>query len=296
MTRSALLVTHTGRPDTVRLAREAQARLIAAGFEVRMLATEAKDLDAVGVRAVEPGDGAADSAEIVLVFGGDGTFLRAAELARPTGAPLLGVNFGHVGFLAEAEPEALAETMQLIVDRRYRVEERQTLDVAVIAQGRTVAHGWALNEASIEKANRERMLDVAIEVDGHQLTSFGCDGLVCATPTGSTAYAFSSGGPVVWPDVEALLVVPTSAHALFARPLVIAPDCTVGVGLDPSGQAGVLSCDGRRTVPVPPGGRVEVRRGTQPVRVARLHPKPFTDLLVAKFQLPVRGWRRSGRT
>jgi NAD+ kinase len=289
--RVALLVVHTGRPDIVDLSRDTARRLAAAGFEVRMLAAEAKELD-VGpdIRPVEPEEAAA-GAEIVLVLGGDGTFLRAADLARPGGAPLLGVNLGHVGFLAETEPEALADTVAYIVARRYVVEERLTLDVTVTVDGRPTAYGWALNEASVEKASRERMIDVVLEIDGRPLTSFGCDGVLCASPTGSTAYAFSAGGPVVWPAVEALLVVPTSAHALFARPLVIAPDSTIDVVVSELGPDGLLSCDGHRTVPLPAGARVTVRRGQRPVRLARVHPRSFTDRLVAKFQLPVTGFR-----
>ena len=293
MTRSALLVTHTGRPDMVHRARQVQARLVEAGFEVRMLAEEAAELGVVDVHAVPAGEPAALGVEAVLVLGGDGTFLRAAELARPCRAPLVGVNLGRVGFLAETEPEALPETVRRVVDRSYQVEERLTLDVDVSVDGHVVARDWALNEASVEKTKRERMLEVTLEIDGRPLTSFGCDGVVCASPTGSTAYAFSSGGPVVWPEVQALLVVPTSAHALFARPLVISPASTVAVTVDDSGHDGILGCDGRRTLPVPAGARVEVRRGAEPVRIARMHPRPFTERLVAKFGLPVDGFRAS---
>ena len=136
------------------------------------------------------------------------------------------------------------------------------------------------------------MLEVVVEVDGRPLSRWGCDGVVCATPTGSTAYNFSAGGPVVWPGVEALLMVPLSAHALFARPMVVAPTSVVAVELlATTDGAGVLWCDGRRTVELPPGARIEVRRGRRPVRLARLHEAPFTDRLVAKFGLPVEGWR-----
>ncbi|MFL6129749.1 MAG: NAD kinase [Mycobacteriales bacterium] len=293
--RSALLVTHTGRPDMVHRARQVQARLVEAGFEVRMLAEEAADLGVTDVRAVPLGEPAALGVEVVLVLGGDGTFLRAAELARPCRATLVGVNLGRVGFLAETEPEALPETVRHIVEQTYRVEERLTLDIEVTLGDRRVATDWALNEASVEKTKRERMLEVTLEIDGRPLTSFGCDGVVCASPTGSTAYAFSSGGPVVWPEVQALLVVPTSAHALFARPLVISPDSTVAVTVDDSGHDGILGCDGRRTSPVPAGARVEVRRGAEPVRIARMHPRPFTERLVAKFGLPVDGFRAQRR-
>jgi NAD+ kinase len=272
-------------------ARQVQAALVGAGFEVRMLAQEAADLGVTDVRIMPPGESAARDVEVVLVLGGDGTFLRAAELARPCRATLVGVNLGRVGFLAETEPEALPDTVRRVVDRTYLVEERLTLDVRVTKDGELLASDWALNEASVEKTKRERMLEVTLDIDGLPLTSFGCDGVVCASPTGSTAYAFSSGGPVVWPEVQALLVVPTSAHALFARPLVIAPDSTVTITVDDSGHDGILGCDGRRTSPVPAGARVEVRRGVEPVRIARMHHRPFTERLVAKFGLPVNGFR-----
>ena len=166
-----------------------------------------------------------------------------------------------------------------------------TLDVRVEVGGEVVAEAWALNEASVEKTSRERMLEVVIEVDGRPLTSFGCDGVLCSTPTGSTAYAFSAGGPVVWPDVDALLLVPNSAHALFSRALVTSPTSVLTVCVAAGGHDAVLFCDGRRTVPVPAGARVDVRRASQPVRVVRVHTTPFSDRLVAKFQLPVLGFR-----
>ena len=289
--RSALLVTHTGRSDMVDRAREVEQHLAAAGFEVRMLADEATDLGVSDVTSVRPDESAAAGAEVVLVLGGDGTFLRAAELARPCRVPLVGVNLGRVGFLAETEPEALPETVKHIVERSYHVEERLTLDVSVSIAGQVVATDWALNEASVEKTKRERMLEVVLDIDGRPLTSFGCDGVVCASPTGSTAYAFSSGGPVVWPEVQALLVVPNAAHALFARPLVISPDSMVSITIADAGHDGILGCDGRRTSAVPAGARVEVRRGKEPVLIARTHALPFTERLVAKFGLPVNGFR-----
>jgi NAD+ kinase len=292
--RCVLLVAHTGRKDAVTSAREVAAQLAAAGVGVRTLASEAPDLDlaSVSVQAqVVPNDpSAAHGSELVLVLGGDGTLLRAAELARPAGVPLLGINLGHVGFLAEAERDDLAHTVQRVLDRDYQVEERLTLDVSVWSHDEQI-NEWALNEVSVEKASRERMLEVIVEVDGRPLSRWGGDGLVCATPTGSTAYAWSAGGPVVWPSVEALLLVPISAHALFARPLVVTPTSVLAVELLPDGSGGVLWADGRRTLPLDRGARIEVRRSDQPVRFARLSTKPFTDRLVAKFELPVRGWR-----
>jgi len=249
------------------------------------------DLDLPGLEVVDQ-DAASAGCEIAVVFGGDGTLLRAAELTHENGTPLLGVNLGHVGFLAEAEHDDIESTIDAVVHRRYTSEERLTLDVHVYRDKELVASTWALNEASVEKAARERMIEVVVEVDGRPLSRWGCDGVVCATPTGSTAYNFSAGGPIVWPGVEALLMVPISAHALFARPMVVAPSSVLAVEvLARTDGAGVLWCDGRRTVDLPPGARIEVRRGRQPVRLARLHEAPFTDRLVAKFDLPVSGWR-----
>ena len=293
MTREALLVTHTGHAANTEHARRIAELLVASGFGVRVLADEAADLAIADATKVSGLDAAA-GAEIVIGLGGDGTLLRAAELARPVGAPLLGVNGGRVGFLAEVEVDAIDVTVGQVVARSYSVDERLTIDLAVYHDGELIAEDWALNEASVEKAARERMLEVMISVDGRRLSRWGCDGVVCATPTGSTAYAFSAGGPVVWPAVEALLVVPISAHALFSRPIVVAPTSTVTVDIVPAGIPAVMACDGRRTVELPPGSRVEVRRGVQPVHVVRLHPQPFTDRLVAKFGLPVEGWRGNG--
>jgi NAD+ kinase len=292
--RRVLLLAHTGREDAREVARAFVKALSSHEIRVRALADEATDL------GFEPGDvdivpdepGAARDCELAIVIGGDGTILRAAEITHAHGTPLLGVNLGHVGFLAEAEPDAVEPTIAAIVARRYTSEERLTIDVSVYRDGELVASTFALNEASVEKAARERMLEVVVEIDGRPLSRFGCDGVVFATPTGSTAYNFSAGGPVVWPSVEALLMVPISAHALFARPLVVAPSSELAVEvLARTEGSGVLWCDGRRTVDLPPGARIEVRRGARPVRFVRLHEAPFTDRLVAKFGLSVQGWR-----
>lgn len=293
--RRVLMLTHTGREEARSAAREVAAALAGHGMVVRMIAREALDLAmTVDVETTEDESGASAGCELTLVIGGDGTILRAAEITRDSGTPVLGVNLGHVGFLAEAEHDDLASVIDAVVARRYTVEDRMSIDVRVLRDGEVVTSTFALNEASVEKAARERMLEVVVEVDGRPLSRWGCDGVVCATPTGSTAYNFSAGGPVVWPGVEALLMVPISAHALFARPLVVAPTSVLAVEvLARTDSAGVLWCDGRRAVDLPPGARIEVRRGERPVRLARLHQAPFTDRLVAKFGLPVEGWRGS---
>jgi NAD+ kinase len=291
-TRRVLLTVHTGRRDIVELACTSAERLMKAGITVRVLEEEAAALDLDGVELVPADARAALGSEIVMVFGGDGTFLRAAELARYTDAALMGVNLGRVGFLAETEPEAVEETLSAIEHCDYSVENRLALAVDVLDRdGAVVAGTWALNEISVEKAERSRVLDVVIAIDGRPLTSFGCDGVLCATPTGSTAYAFSAGGPVVWPDVEALLLVPSNAHALFARPLVTSPRAVLTVAVPADGNTARVSADGRRMLDIPDGGRVDVRRAKHPVRIARVHKSTFGDRLVAKFGLPVRGFR-----
>ncbi|MDQ3154893.1 MAG: NAD kinase [Actinomycetota bacterium] len=296
MTREALLVAHTGYEDNLRTAERVARRLAAAGVDLRVPRQEAERLDPnLPMTVVDAGPGAADGAEIVIVLGGDGTLLRGAELARPAGVPLLGVNLGRVGFLAECDREGLDDAVAAVVAGDYGIDERMTIDITATVNGTTVARTWALNEASVEKSSRERILEVVLEVDRRPVSSFGCDGVLCATPTGSTAYAFSAGGPLVWPDVDALLVVPSNAHALFARPLVVSPDSVVAVEVDAHGHPAVLCCDGRRTVELPSGGRIEVVRGEVPVLLVRLQDNPFTDRLVRKFELPVHGWRGPAR-
>jgi NAD+ kinase len=322
--RTMLVLANPGKENALRSARRVIERLIAAGVAVRITEPDAPALRCSGVSVLPAGPEAAKGAELVIVLGGDGTLLFAAEIARPARTPLIGVNLGHIGFLAEAEPDGLADTVDRLVAGDYRVEERMTIDVVARDNGTELARTWALNEATVEKAARERVIEVIIEVDGRPLSRWGCDGVVCATPTGSTAYAFSAGGPVVWPEVEALLMVPISAHALFARPLVVSPRSVLAVELVYEGVAGhadvgrlstestgsespwaetagaVMWCDGRRRLDLPPGARVEVRRGSLPVLLARVHGPgpgaaitggPFTDRLVAKFGLPVKGWR-----
>jgi NAD+ kinase len=289
-TRRVLLITHTGRPEAIVAAEQVAVLLREAGLQPVMLADEMEQVP--GAEAVASTlEDAVDGAELAVVVGGDGTILRAAELVREHPVPLLGVNLGHVGFLAESEREDLAEAMHRVAARDYDVEERMTLDVHVRLRDRVLGSSWAINEVSVEKSNRERMIELVTEVDGRPVSTVGCDGVVMATPTGSTAYAFSAGGPVVWPEVEALLMVPISAHALFARPLVVSPRSQMAVEVLAPADGGVLWCDGRRRIDVPQGARVEVHRGARPVRLARMAKGPFTDRLVAKFRLPVSGWR-----
>ncbi|MEI2764718.1 MAG: NAD kinase [Dermatophilaceae bacterium] len=294
MSREVLLVVHRHRPDAVDVARTVARRFAASGIRTRV---SRGDADAIGRAQLGPVDVVDDThpargCELVCVLGGDGTILRGAELARGTGAPLIGINMGKVGFLAEVEVDALDAVVDRLVAQQYTVEERLTLDVTVSHGRRTDLHTWALNEVSIEKAARERMIEVTVEIDDRPLSTWGCDGVIVATPTGSTAYAFSAGGPVIWPDADAILLVPNSAHALFARPVVVGPASRLAVEVirDAEGH-GVMWCDGRRHLDLQPGARIDVRRSDTPMRLARVDPSPFADRLVEKFELSVGGWR-----
>jgi len=301
--RYVLIVSHTRREDARNAARQASEQLKLGGIVPVFPPQELSEIQAADQESGLVGSPLSDVAvlgqdcqiqelELVMVLGGDGTILKAAEIVREAATPLLGINLGHVGFLAESERDGLEDAVKRVVAKDYLVKERLTLDVGVYVEGKEVFRTWALNEATIEKSSTEKMLEVVVEIDRKPLTSFGCDGIILGTPTGSTAYAFSAGGPVVWPSVEALTVVPLSAHALFARPLVVSPKATIAVEvLQRSNGAGVLWADGRRTWHLPPGARVEARRSDLPVRLARFRQGPFNDRLVKKFSLPVDGWR-----
>lgn len=301
--RTILLVVHTGREAATKVARRVEKVLGDNDIALRVLSAEAvdrgplhlapDDMRAMGVEieVVDADPRAAEGCELVLVLGGDGTFLRAADLARNVEIPVLGVNLGRIGFLAEAEADSIDTVLEHVIKRDYVVEERMTLDVAVRAGDQLLDSGWALNEASLEKGPRLGVLGVLLEVDGRPVSAFGCDGMLISTPTGSTAYAFSAGGPVLWPDLEAILVVPNNAHALFARPMVTSPEASIAIEIEADGHDALVFCDGRREMILPAGGRLEVTRCGTPLKWARLDSAPFTDRLVRKFRLPVTGWR-----
>jgi NAD+ kinase len=288
--RTVLLVVNTGRDEARETARNIGKTLAANGIGLRVLSTEALDMGDV-VQTVEGDSSLADGCELVLVLGGDGTFLRAAELARDADVPVLGINLGRIGFLAEAEAESIDTILGHIVARDYRVEHRMTLDVVVSVDGEVLYSGWALNEASLERAGHRGVLGVMVAIDGRPVSAFGCDGVLVSSPTGSTAYAFSSGGPVVWPDLEAIIVVPNNAHALFARPMVTNPNAVITVDVDTDNPESVVVCDGRREAVVPAGARLQVTKCRTPLKWVRLDSAPFTDRLVRKFRLPVTSWR-----
>ena len=291
------VLTHVHRPSAIEAARRFADGLAACDV---ITAVPEKDLGELALSGptIEPLDLDDPDVEILVVFGGDGTILRGAEWALQRDIPVLGVNLGHVGFLAEADSHEIDAVVQHVVDRSWVVEERLTAEVVVEDEhGEEVWRSFAVNEVSIEKAARERMLEVLVSIDDRPLSRWGCDGVLISTPTGSTAYAFSAVGPVVWPGVEALLVVPLSAHALFARPMVMGPQSTIAVEVvrDPADLDGIVWCDGRRSFEIQQGMRVTVHSNEHRLRLARMSQAPFTDRLVKKFGLRVEGWRGAAR-
>ncbi|MCQ9384240.1 NAD kinase [Brevibacterium sp. 50QC2O2] len=301
MDRSIVLALHPHREAARRAALTVATMLQREGITPVMLAGEHAALISYTGPIdthihVVPDDymsGTHGDSELVMVLGGDGTMLRAARHFHTSQVPIMGINLGHIGFLAESERKDLKTAVHRAANREYTVEARMAVDITVSHGDEVIHQDWALNEVTLEKNRETAMIEVVVGVDARPVSSFGCDGVILATPTGSTAYAFSAGGPIVWPEVEALLMVPISAHALFAKPLVVSPSSRLGVEyLDrrPAVRAS-LWCDGTHTFDVQPGSRLEAVRSAAPVHFARLNLGPFTDRLVGKFQLPVAGWR-----
>jgi len=282
MTRRAILVIKADRPEALVASEKIAAQLAAADFELFTISK-------VSLKQVTTCESAElPDCEVVIVLGGDGTILRGAEIAREQDIPLLGINLGHVGFLAEVEKIDLTEVAQSIISRNYVIDPRMVLSYSVTRNGSVVNSGWALNEVTVER-NSTTMVDLLVEIDSRPLSRWGCDGLICSTPTGSTAYAFSAGGPVLWPEVEALVLLPISAHALFSRPMVVSPQSEIVVLVESSDA--LLSADAIRKSPLQLGDRVHITKDSSIVKLAHTKGTIFTDRLVAKFKLPVEGWR-----
>lgn len=290
-TRHAVVVTHSRLRESGTVVEEAVGQLTQAGFEVSII----DNIEAPDFGKQPPV--VSELTEIVVVLGGDGTILRAAELVHCTSVPILGVNLGHVGFLAEFESFQMSEAIRRVAEHDYSIDERMIAHVDVWLPGASEPiEDWALNDITLERADRGKMVELSIRVDDVEMSSFGCDGVIVSTPTGSTAYAFSAGGPIMWPNVKALQLVPLAAHALFARPLIIGSGSTFAIDiLEDSTSDGWICCDGRRQCALPRGTRVEVRESKSTLRLARLSGVPFTNRLVTKFDLPVVGWREQAR-
>jgi len=226
--------------------------------------------------------------EIAIVLGGDGTILRGAEATLLRDIPLLGINLGKVGFLAEVTRPQVAEIAESIIKKSYVYETRMVLGYSVERNGAEISQGWALNEITVER-DSTTMVELFVEIDKRPLSHWGCDGLICSTPTGSTAYAFSAGGPVLWPEIDALVLLPISAHALFSRPMVVSTKSEIVVTVE--SPVALLSADALRKLPLLAGDRVVITRNPHTIKLAHVKPTLFTDRLVAKFKLPIEGWR-----
>ena len=284
--RKILLVLHPHRPEAKTVAQEIVSTLRNEGFSFLVTSETAVD----GVVFVEKNELSkhSSSIELALVLGGDGTILRGAEQIHGTNIPVLGINLGHVGFLAQMGRPSAASIISSIREKKYVTEKRMTLAYKVEREGSTIAHGWALNEVTVER-NSEAMIELFVQVDHRPLSRWGCDGVICATPTGSTAYAFSAGGPVVWPGVEALVLLPLAAHALFSDPMVISAESEIVI--DVESDLGALSADGLRKFALMEKDRITLSSDKSFINLAHLEATPFADRLVAKFKLPVDGWR-----
>ena len=279
--RNLLIVCNPSRVDAVVAAVELQQNL-ASTFGIYTIS----DVDIPGL--IRSTVATLPEIEVAVVLGGDGTMLRAAEVAQERDIPLLGVNLGHVGFLSEVERTKIADVIEALVNKSYVIDPRITLGYTVERDGKVVSSGWALNEVTVER-EKATMVELFLEIDGRPISRWGCDGLICSTPTGSTAYAFSAGGPILWPEVDALVVLPISAHALFSRPLVISPKSKIAVSIESS--EAFLSADALRKFALVRGDRVVVTKNPPIIRLAHLKNTLFSDRLVAKFKLPVEGWR-----
>ena len=282
MSRHAIFVTNPSRIEAVSAAKEISQILLKEKFTL----STPSDVNVLGIAQVS--SDALAKAEIVIVLGGDGTILRGAEIARTQNIPILGINLGHVGFLAEVEKPALTEIAASIIAKSFVTENRMVLQYSVLRDGAAIATGWALNEVTVER-NGTTMVELFVQIDNRPLSRWGCDGLICSTPTGSTAYAFSAGGPVLWPEIDALVLLPISAHALFARPMVVAPTSQIVVEIESSDA--LLSADALRKLPLRSGDRVQITKDSSVIKLSHINPTLFTDRLVAKFKLPVEGWR-----
>ncbi len=281
-----LLVRHLHRPDVQRAARRLKRRADAIGVDL----VDAGDLLESGTAMGELE--LAEKPDLILALGGDGTILGAAEIAYKEDVPLLGINFGHMGFLTETTADSVGRVLEQIADGDYGLDPRMTLAVRLVAPDGEATEDWALNDAVVLHSDNAHPADFAFAVDGQVVSTYAADGIILATPTGSTAYAFSSGGPVVWPETQAIVMAPLAAHGLFTRPLVVAPKSKLEIGvLDSNRVAPTLWLDGRRQIEVPPGSRIEATMGSRPIKLVRLDDTPFAERLVTKFNLPVTGWR-----
>jgi len=280
--RAAVLVVNPARVEAVETANVLADLLLKANFDLFTISDVA--INGVTNSQVD----SLPEVEIAVVLGGDGTILRGAELTRERNIPLLGINIGHVGFMAEVIRPEITAVAKSVIDKSYGLDSRMVLAFEVSRDGKVIDTGWALNEVTVERQHTT-MVELFVQIDGRPLSRWGCDGLIASTPTGSTAYAFSAGGPVLWPEVEALVLLPISAHALFARPMVISPKSEIVVEIE--SEEALLSADALRKCPLVKGDQVRITRDASKILLSHIVATTFTDRIVAKFKLPVEGWR-----
>ncbi|MEI6041359.1 MAG: NAD kinase [Actinomycetes bacterium] len=279
-TRRILLVINPQRDQARKLALEIAAEFLKSGVEV---ASSDVSLIPGSLPFTNPKE-----VEVVIVLGGDGTILRAAELVRGENVPILGINMGNVGFLAEIITPTTKQIVEAVLSKKYHGEPRLVIAFEILRAGKSVHKGWSLNEVTIERSATQ-MVELFVQIDNRPLSRWGCDGVICATPTGSTAYAFSAGGPVLWPEVNAFVLLPLAAHALFSRPMVVSPDSEIVI--DVESEVAEIASDGIRKFDLIAGDRVVLTRDSSQVHLSHIGEGVFTDRLVAKFKLPVEGWR-----
>jgi NAD+ kinase len=277
------LVLHTER--AAQLALDTVEWLLERGHEVRMLSAEAQALQVpeLGVDHDELPIGL----DLLLSLGGDGTMLRAVDLVADDGVPVLGVNLGQLGYLTEVEPSGVRMALKRFLAGSHRIEERMRLQAVVHRGGHEPQALQALNEAVVEKSQMGHTVRLDVELDGRPFTSYVSDGLILATPTGSTAYSFSAGGPIVDPRHRAVLMAPVAAHMLFDRALVLRPDCQVRVSVSGDRSAGV-SVDGRPAASLEPGDAVVCSASDRPAQLVTFGTHDFHGVLRAKFGLSER--------
>ena len=281
--RSVGLVMHGGRTTALAAAHRAAAQLQDTGVNVVGVEGDGWQDGAIPVL---PPEHFGEGLDVAVALGGDGTFLRAAYLTRDDGVPLMGVNLGRLGFLSEVEAAYAAEGLERLIAGDFEVEERMTLSVTVNdSTGREVGTSWALNDASVERTVPQRLIVFEVRVNATVLANVPADAVICATPTGSTAYAFSAGGPILSPLVDAILLTPVAPHSLFNRTIVVDPKESLSVRPVGGESTCVVSCDGRESISVPAGGSVHISRGDTPVRMARLEPFDFYRRVRDKFNL-----------
>ena len=223
-----------------------------------------------------------ERAEIAFVFGGDGTVLRAARVLSPLDIPILGVNLGRLGFLTSTTIDQFEAAMGDVLDGRFTIEERALLDARLVRGGREVVKALALNDVVVARGKQVRSINVAVRVDGEPLIVYWADGLIVATATGSTAYGFSVGGPLILPGSRAITLVPIAPHLSFGNAVVFDPDQVLE--LETQDEPSVLSLDGQEEHDLRAGDRITVRRSETVARFARTaHARPFVELLREKI-------------